>query len=1360
VDTDRNLLFAVLALQADLIDREQFVQACTLWAARKDAPIADLLVRQGWLTPEDCADVERLLDRKLKQHGGDVQASLAEAAGPGARSALSTVGDADVASSLAGLTGPYVPSPPAGAGDGCDAAGRNVLYEEIGRGGIGRVLRGRDPQLRRDLAVKVLRDEYRDDANVQRRFVEEAQIGGQLQHPGLVPVYELGRFADRRPYFTMKLVKGRTLAELLKERPEQARLLGIFEQVCQTVAYAHSKGVIHRDLKPSNVMVGAFGEVQVMDWGLAKILSCRDDDPEATTAGTVIRTLRSDSTEEEDGQTGVVGTPAYMAPEQARGEVEAVDGRADVFGLGAILCVILTGQPPYVGGAEVAMIQASLAEVTDAFARLDQCGADAELVALCKACLAPRREDRPREAGAVAARMAAYQAAVRERLRRAELERAAAEARAVAERRAQRLTVGLAAVLLLLVTGGGGGAWWAQHQQQLREAAEAQRRQEADAEVARAMGEARLLLAQAQAEPLADAGKYRAVLASANKAADLARAGAASEGVQAQAAALVNAMEGEAGAAERDRVLLAALLEVRGPREGPTFRRNEQGLMAELAEPSADEQFRAAFLAWGLDVDAAPAAEAVTRLRARPGPVLTEMIAALDEWAAERRRQRRPEAEWRRVAELAQALDDDPGSKRREDPGSKRRELRELLARGTLERDRGVSALAAALRPVPVPYDVGWGEGRSRLRRLAEETDPAAEPVLGLLTLAKSLRRAGEDGSAERVLRAAVRARPREVVLHYALGQLLAGQRPPRWGEAVECYAVARALRPQLGESLANALVQCDRVSEGLALYERLVTERPDNPWLHYRRGYVLDHQGRSKDAEAAFRAVLRLKPDLPWAHLTLGNALLRQGRLKQAEEAYRAAIGFQPDYPEAHCNLGHTLREQGRYQEAEAACREALRLKPDLPQAQFALGNALKDQGRPKEAEEAYRAALRLQPDHPEARNNLGAALVEQGRSKDAEAAFRAALRLKPDYPETHINLGIALDHQGRLKEAEAACREALRLKPDSPEGHYNLGIVLDHQGRSKDAEAAFRAALRLEPELPQAQCALGVILERQGRSKDAEAACREALRLKPDFPKAHFNLGNALDHQGRPKEAEVAYREATRLQPDYPEAHCNLGHTLRKQGRFTEALEELRRGHALGSKRPGWRYPSAAWVRQCERLVELDRLLPAVLRGEAEPATPFEYLELAYICERPYKGQHAAAARLCADAFAADPRLAADLQQQHRYNAACSAALAAAEQGEDAKRLPDKVQQMLRRRALGWLRDDLAAYAKLAERDDRKVKEAARQRLAHWQEDTDLVSVRDQGALDRLPDNERQDWHRLWGDVAALLKKVEQTK
>ena len=175
-----------------------------------------------------------------------------------------------------GLTPLVDPSSPRASHRRLGTPSATRFLGEVARGGMGAILKGRDTDLGRDLAVKVLLEKHRDNPGLIRRFIEEAQIGGQLQHPGIVPVYELGCFDDRRPFFTMKLVKGHTLAALLEARRDRAhdrpRFLAIFEAICQTMAYAHARGVIHRDLKPHNVMVGSFGEVQVMDWGLAKVM--------------------------------------------------------------------------------------------------------------------------------------------------------------------------------------------------------------------------------------------------------------------------------------------------------------------------------------------------------------------------------------------------------------------------------------------------------------------------------------------------------------------------------------------------------------------------------------------------------------------------------------------------------------------------------------------------------------------------------------------------------------------------------------------------------------------------------------------------------------------------------------------------------------------------------------------------------------------------------------------------------------------------------------------------------------------------------------------------------------------------------
>ncbi len=265
------------------------------------------------------------------------------------------------------------------------------LLEEVGHGGMGVVYRAREIAFDRDVAVKFLQGRFQADSPAARRFLDEARITGQLQHPAIPPVHHIGTLPDGRPFLAMKLIRGETLADLLAKEPtHRGQFVPVFAQVCQAVAYAHSCKVIHRDLKPANVMVGAFGEVQVMDWGLAKELGqpprsepteaekppgpLDSSDPDATTdqrpADTDSLTVAGQS----------MGTPAYMPPEQARGQLDRIDCRADVFALGGILCAILAGRPPYTGKSVAEVLGKALtAELGEAMAGLDSCGADAEL---------------------------------------------------------------------------------------------------------------------------------------------------------------------------------------------------------------------------------------------------------------------------------------------------------------------------------------------------------------------------------------------------------------------------------------------------------------------------------------------------------------------------------------------------------------------------------------------------------------------------------------------------------------------------------------------------------------------------------------------------------------------------------------------------------------------------------------------------------------------------------------------------------------------------------------------------------------------------------------------------------------------
>jgi len=237
---------------------------------------------------------------------------------------------------------------------------RFELLREVNRGGLGVIESAFDPVIGRRVAIKTLRDDLGDDERIALKFEEEAQITGQLEHPNVVPIYDLGEEGDER-FIVMKLIHGRSLGEILRDAPPEPqepvglqRFVAIVLRLCDALDYAHSRGVYHCDLKPDNVMVGDFGQVYLMDWGVALLESRKSDNPDEPHSNRRFSSdyLTSDRdslirvTGPNDGSNPLRGTPAYMAPEQLWGRTHEIDARTDVFGIGAILCEVLTGKPP------------------------------------------------------------------------------------------------------------------------------------------------------------------------------------------------------------------------------------------------------------------------------------------------------------------------------------------------------------------------------------------------------------------------------------------------------------------------------------------------------------------------------------------------------------------------------------------------------------------------------------------------------------------------------------------------------------------------------------------------------------------------------------------------------------------------------------------------------------------------------------------------------------------------------------------------------------------------------------------------------------------------------------------------------
>jgi tetratricopeptide (TPR) repeat protein/tRNA A-37 threonylcarbamoyl transferase component Bud32 len=1024
---------------------------------------------------------------------------------------------------------------------GSRIAGYEII-EEIDRGGRGIVYRVRDAELNRSLAVKVLLPKLRDDADAVRRFIEERQITAQLQHPGIVPVHSVGNLPDGRPYFAMKLVEGKTLAALLEERvratsPQRRqgrdeegledsahptktdlpRFLSIFLQICQAVAYAHSRGVIHRDLKPKNVMVGAFAEVQVMDWGLGKVRA--DAAAQFTVNPDAIETVRTGATGASTEDGAVAGTYAYMSPEQAKGQVDRVDERADVFGLGAVLCELLTGLPPY-GGASAWEVhrRAAAGNLADAFRRLDQSYADAELIALAKDCLAVERDARPIDAGAVSNALALYQADVEERLRKAQVERAAAQVKVAEERKRRKLAIALASALLVVVVLGAAAGLWVQY-------VEAERR----ANRAQLMGEQR-----------------QAVEAALEKIAGLMKEGRWKEAQ----AVLDQARErlGDSGPADLIERVQCNQADLALTIRLNTIRQNRSAWVdGQFDNRTAARDYEAAFREAGLLRETEDSGAVADRVRNTA--IAEQLVAALDDWAQVTGR-----GAW--LLEVARRADPDPWRDRFRNPGLRgQRAALETLADELLREPAKLSKVNPQILQA-LGTELLWSSGDPVPLLKAAQAEHPNDFWLNF-QLGFSLSSVKKWDEAIGYYRAALAVQPESIVVHNNLGNALSSK--GLLDEAIRELRTAIQLDPKFAVARYNlgiALRDNGQLDEAIQESGAAVQLDPNNAKRHVNLGIALRGKGQLDAAIKEFRRAIELDPNLARAHDNLGNALKSKGLLDEAIREHRTAIELDPKDATSYYHLGVTLLESKQLDEAILQYRAAIKLGPNIVQAHVNLGIALKDKKQLDEAIREYHTAIALDPEFALAHHNLGVALRDKGELDAAIQEFRTAIKLDSKLATAHDQLGVALEAKQQMDAAIQEYRRAIQLQDTLASAHCNLGLLLLKLRKPDEAKNELEYAVRLGPKDHINYYNLGNVYLYQKRFHEAARAYRTTIELNPGLAQARWNLGVVLQEQGHFSAALESMRRACEVGEHTPGwAPRGLAEGLKR----AERLEEL---------------------------------------------------------------------------------------------------------------------------------------------------------------------------------------------------------
>jgi len=1045
-DAPSEMLFALIALHNDLIAPAVISAALRDRTDDRNRNLPESLVEQGALTCSQRDLLESLSREFIQRHGGDAGKCLATlVASPSVRERLDGLGQPELSYSLAcgaplGSTVSYE----ARGGDSCgttpaDGGSRFRMLRSHARGGIGEVWVALDVELNREVALKRIQDRHADDPASRARFLQEAEVTGRLEHPGIVPVYGMGRDTGGRPFYAMRFIRGNSLKEAIASfhagvgapaSDPGARSLGLrqllrrFVDVCNAVEYAHRRGVLHRDLKPANVMVGPYGETLVVDWGLAKAARQAESDPLAGDGEYALRISVGEGGSSETLPGSVLGTPAYMSPEQASGELDRMGPRSDVYSLGATLFCLVTGRAPFVEGDVEVVLRAVRGGKFAAPRQVDRT-VDRALEAVCLKALATLPEDRYSSPKALAEDVERWMAdepvaAWREPLSRR------------ARRWARRNRTAVAAVVVALVAGLSAMAGvQARANGRLRDANEATRRALAEAESAQARTQAALEQSEQSRQQAEAVSNF-----------------------------LVEAFRSPDPKQDGRQVKVAELLDRASARLDKGFAGSPatQGKLLDTLGTTY----------WGLSLY-----DRAATMHARAGAVLE---AALGADHAETLKTRNNLAlAYQSLGRLPEAI---------------------ALHKATLERKEAKlgpnhPSTLKSRNNLAIAYN---SAGRlSEAITLYEATLKSMEAALGpdhhdtlsaQTNLAIAYWSAGRQAQAislfESVLKKLeAKLGPDHPETLAARNNLAAAfQEVGRLSEAIALHQATLARQEaQLGSdhretlasrnNLATTFLHAGRLPEAITLYQStlerkeatLGADHPDTLLARNNLGNAYLDAGRLSEAIALHEATLKLRqaklgpdhPDTLQSRINLASAYSSAGRLAEAIAMHQATVAYSEaklgrDHPgtlASRSTLGAAYLNAGRLSEAIALLESTLKLREaklgmDHPQtimSRIALATAYESIGRWAESERLLRSVCDSgrksgrsnNPLLAEALALLGRNLVNQRRWSEAEPLLRESLAIREkEAPDTLVRceamslLGGALLGQARRSEAE----------------------------------------------------------------------------------------------------------------------------------------------------------------------------------------------------------------------------------------------------------------------------------------------------------------------------------------------------